>query len=179
MNLGAQALAINGASLRGTNPGDFTITANACAGRTLAFEQSCTITIRFTPQAAGARLATLALQDNEPTPTSITLAGTGVTANSGPTGPQGHVGPPGPTGPQGPAGQIKLVSCKTVTKKIKRHGRPRTVTQHMCTTRPTSGTATFTTSGAGVSARLSRGGVLYATGISVPSRTGRLELVLT
>jgi hypothetical protein len=112
-NLGAQPLAISGASLAGTNPGDFAITANQCARRQLAFAQTCTITARFTPTTTGARAATITLQDNEQTPSSIALTGTGITPNIGPQGPQGPVGPqgiqgptgpPGSTGPQGPTG---------------------------------------------------------------------------
>jgi hypothetical protein len=38
-NVGAQALSVSGASLAGSDPGDFAITAVAGAGRTLAFEQ--------------------------------------------------------------------------------------------------------------------------------------------
>ncbi len=83
-NVGAQELAIAGVSLGGADPSDFAITADACAGQTLAFKQSCTITVRFTPAATGAREATVALSDNEPSPTAIALSGTGVAANPGP-----------------------------------------------------------------------------------------------
>jgi hypothetical protein len=103
-NVGAQALAITAAKLEGADSADFAITADACAGRKLAFEQSCAITARFTPASAGLLEATIALTDNEPSATEIELSGTGVAANSGPTGPQGSTGAQGPAGSQGSAG---------------------------------------------------------------------------
>jgi hypothetical protein len=182
MNVGAQPLMVSSASLGGTNAGDYAITANGCAGRRLAFEQSCTITVRFTPAAAGARSATLALTDNEPLETSLPLSGTGVAAGSGPggtQGAQGPVGPPGPAGKQGPAGQIRLVTCTTHTKAVKKHGKTHRVTVHDCTTRLITGTATFKATGGGIKASISRGETVYATGVSVPAGRGRSELLLT
>ena len=103
-NVGAQQLAIATASLEGADSADFAITADSCSGRRLAFEQSCTITARFTPATTGESTATIALSDNEPSVTGIALNGTGVAANSGPTGPAGPTGPTGPTGSAGPTG---------------------------------------------------------------------------
>jgi hypothetical protein len=181
-NLGAQGLAISGASLAGADPGDYTLAADGCAGRTLAFAQECTITVRFTPAANGARPAEIVLADNETSPEKIQLSGTGVPANSGPTGPTGPAGPtgslgssgpaglPGSGGPQGPAGgqgpagpqgapgQIMLVSCTKAKKKVKGHR----VTRRKCTTKLISGVATFTTTQ--TAARLTRGRIVYATG---------------
>ncbi|MGC9220367.1 MAG: choice-of-anchor D domain-containing protein, partial [Solirubrobacteraceae bacterium] len=88
-NIGSQTLSISGASLGGADPSDFAINSDSCAGRRLAFEQICTIQAQFTPSTTGVRSATLTLQDNEPTPASITLSGTGVAANSGPAGATG------------------------------------------------------------------------------------------
>jgi hypothetical protein len=108
-NLGAQTLALSGASLAGADQGDFAITADRCTARRLAFSQSCTITARMTPSSAGIRSASINLQDNEPTRTIIPLTGSGVASNNGPAGPQGPPGPQGPTGaagPQGPAGPV-------------------------------------------------------------------------
>ena len=179
-NLGAQGLRIAGVTLAGSDPADFAVSGDTCPGRWLAFGQSCTIQTRFTPAVTGVRSAQLTLQDNEPAAGSVVLSGTGVAANSGPagpqgatgaagatgaTGPQGPAGPVGATGPAGPRGtpgQIRLVSCKQVTKTIRVHGHKRTVHRRTCTTRVISGTATFTTTIA--RARLVRGAVLYATG---------------
>lgn len=181
-NLGAQGLAISGASLAGADPSDYTLAADGCAGRTLAFAQQCTITVRFTPAANGTRPAEIVLNDNETSPEKIQLSGTGVPANSGPTGPAGPTGPTGPTGstgaaglagsagstgpagaqgpagPQGAPGQIMLVSCTTAKKKVKGHRVPR----RKCTTKLISGVATFTTTP--TAARLTRGRTVYATG---------------
>jgi hypothetical protein len=52
-NVGAQVLSIAGASLEGADSADFAITADSCSGRRLAFAQSCTIVVRFTPSTAG------------------------------------------------------------------------------------------------------------------------------
>lgn len=132
-NLGAQSLTISGVSLSGdTSP--FTVTNDACARATLAFRQTCTITVGFTPSDNETYNATLTLADNETTPGTVSLSGTGVLAavgpqgpagtdgadgskgdkgdkgdtgqngGDGPTGPQGNTGATGPAGPTGPAG---------------------------------------------------------------------------
>ena len=160
-DVGAQSLSIAGTSMTGTNTGDFAITADACSGRTLAFEQSCTIAVHFTPSSAGPRSASIALHDNEANPVSIALSGTGVAPGAGPPG---ATGPIGPAGPRGAPGQIELVTCKTVTVKV--HGRR--VTRHKCQTKLISGTATFTSALA--KATLSRRGVVYATGTASLTR---------
>ncbi len=170
-NLGAQALQIGGATLGGANPGDFALGADHCSGRRLAFDQSCTIEASFTPSASGARSALLQLEDNEPTAGSVALSGSGVAPNSGPAGAQGPTGAPGPIGPRGPAGKIRLVTCKTVTKTVKRHGRKHKVHRRKCHTRLVRGTITFTTTAA--RATLVRGRVVYATG---SARLNRLTL---
>jgi subtilase family serine protease len=81
-NTGTASLAISAqASLGGTNPSDFTITANGC-GSTLAAGASCSIHVRFTPTLVGAENATLSVTDNSGGVTgstqSVSLAGTGV-----------------------------------------------------------------------------------------------------
>jgi hypothetical protein len=163
-NVGAQILRVAGATVGGgPNPGDFTITGNACADRSLAFGHSCAITVQFTPGAAGARSATLTLEDNESAPASVTLTGLSVPANAAPTAPQGSPGPQGPTGAQGPAGkngQIRIVTCTVTTRNHKKH--------KTCTTRTITGTATFTTSIA--HATLTRNGIVYATGTATRTR---------
>ncbi len=66
-------------------------------------------------------------------------------------GAQGPPGAPGsPAGAAGLPGRVVLVSCQTVTKKVKvrgKHGKKRTVTKKTkrCTARPITGTVTFTT----------------------------------
>jgi hypothetical protein len=139
-NLGAQALRVAGAALSGADASDFTIAADNCQGRMLAFQQTCTITVRFTPSTLTAESATLTLADNETLPGSATLTGAGVISNTGPigttgatgatgagtTGPSGSAGPPGPagitgaSGPQGPAGVAVQEPCPRATGSL--HG---------------------------------------------------------
>jgi galactose oxidase-like protein/Kelch motif protein len=199
-NVGAQELAIAGATLEGANAADFAIAADTCSGRRLAFAQSCTITARFTPATTGALAASIALSDNEPSATDIALSGTGVAANSGPTGPAGPAGPAGstgptgtgggagasgaagsqgpagtegPAGPQGAAGQIELVSCKPVTTGSGK--RKKTVQK--CTAKLTSSPVKFTAAAASAVV-LARGKVIYATG-SAERLRGRTNLLLS
>jgi hypothetical protein len=186
-NVGAQALKISGVALgAGGDPGDFAITADACSGRTLAFAQTCTLSARFTPSAAGARSATIDLTDNEPSASTIELWGTGVPANSGPPGPAGPQGPSGTqgvsgtqgaSGPPGPAGQIELVLCTTVAQKTTKNGSKRIVRVRKCSTRLASGVVKFTANGV-IAASVSRAHTVYATGDAVPRGPGRDRLVL-
>lgn len=183
-NVGAQALALGGIALGGTDPGDFAVAAETCAGRTLAFGQSCTISVRFTPAATGARTASIIVADNEPSEhLTIALTGTGVAANAGPTGatgaagangaqgatgPTGAAGPTGPTGPRGPAGQdgqVILVTCTTTTKTV--NHKPKKVTK--CTSRKVPTPTTFTAS-ALERASLGRHGFVYASGTAQKGR---------
>ena len=78
-NTGTGTLSITGATLSGTNPGDFTLT-NAC-GTTLAQGASCTIAVKFAPTStpAGAKSATLTVATNGGSPT-VALSGTSVAA---------------------------------------------------------------------------------------------------
>ena len=177
-NVGAQALRISFTALDQTagDPSDFSLLSDGCAGRTLAFEQSCTITVRFTPSELGSRTATLDLADNEPSSGTIALSGTGAATTgvggseppvTGPQGPPGPIGPAGPAGPAGPKGargpagkpgQIRLVTC---TRVVKHHKKP----VRVCKTKVISGTATFTATPA--KAKLTRGHRVYATGTAL------------
>jgi hypothetical protein len=186
-NVGAQTLRIAGAAIgSGADPGDFAITGDVCAGKALAFGHSCTLTVRFLPSAIGARSATITLEDNEATPANAALSGAGVPANAGPAGLTGATGETGGTGPRGPAGQpgeIRLVTCRTVT--VVRRGKK--VKGQTCTTKTISGTASFTAARA--RAALERGRVIYAMGTASTNRLilravravrpGRYTLVLT
>jgi hypothetical protein len=183
-NVGAQILRIAGATISGgTNPGDFTITGNACAEESLDFGHSCAITVQFTPGAAGARSATLTLEDNETTPASIALSGEGVPANAGPQGPigpqgnsgtNGATGAQGPPGPAGQNGRVELITCKSATTGKGKHKK----TVQRCTTSLTSSPIKITTAGASTAAVLSRGKTVYATGSA--TRSGKqTKLLLT
>ena len=72
-------LTMNGISLTGANPGDFAQT-NTC-GATVAAGASCTISVTFTPTAAGTRSASVTVSDSDPTsPQTVSLTGTGTTS---------------------------------------------------------------------------------------------------
>ncbi|MDP9164588.1 MAG: choice-of-anchor D domain-containing protein [Actinomycetota bacterium] len=59
-NISTQPLVMNGTSIQGSNPGDFTIVSNTCTG-TIALGASCTVVYRFTPAAPGPRSASIVL----------------------------------------------------------------------------------------------------------------------
>jgi hypothetical protein len=190
-NLGAQALTISSVSLN--SPEDFAITSESCAGRTLSFAQSCTISVLFTPVSAGLEEAAITLADNEGSgSTAIKLTGTGVVAGTGPKGEKGETGAKGANGangtngtngatgatgvtgatgaigPQGAAGtpgQVILVTCTTSTKTV--NHKPKKVTK--CTTRPVPSPTTFTSDSL-ARATLGRHGFVYATGTASKGR---------
>ena len=76
-NAGATAVALNSI----TASGDFA-PANNC-GSSLGAGSSCTVSVTFTPTAAGARTGSLTISDSDPSsPQIVTLTGTGVVAPS-------------------------------------------------------------------------------------------------
>ncbi len=78
-NTGSAALTISGISLAGTGAGSFAQT-NTC-GANLAAGASCSISLVFTPSAAGTYAASLTVADNASgSPHTITLSGTGTPA---------------------------------------------------------------------------------------------------
>ena len=95
-------------------------------------------------------------------------------SSQGPTGPQEPIGSTGPTGPTGKNGEVDLVICKSVSTGMGKHKK----TIQKCTTKLTSSPITITATGGAMSAALSRGKVVYATGSAVVS--GRhTKLLLT
>ena len=60
----------------GTNPDDFAIESDDCAGETLAPAAECTVEVAFAPTATGARSASLVLAGNAPS-AAVPLQGTG------------------------------------------------------------------------------------------------------
>lgn len=78
-NQTALAVNISGISFSGTNGNDFADTTNC--GATLASAASCTIHVKFTPDAAGSLSGTLTVTDDAPGGTQTSsLTGTGVSA---------------------------------------------------------------------------------------------------
>ena len=77
-NTGDQALSVTSINLTGADPADFLVTPNCSAPTVLAPNATCTISVVFSPTAAGARQASLTITDNAPgSPQSILLSGTG------------------------------------------------------------------------------------------------------
>ncbi len=79
-NTGSATLTINGFSLGGTNPSDFTLSSTNCnQGQNLAVGASCMFNIAFFPQAVGNRSATLQILDNSAqSPRTVALTGVGL-----------------------------------------------------------------------------------------------------
>jgi uncharacterized repeat protein (TIGR01451 family) len=74
-NGGSVALAISGITLTGPNSGDFAET-NTCPA-SLAVDANCTISVTFTPTAAGTRTAAISIADNATgSPQTVALTGT-------------------------------------------------------------------------------------------------------
>ncbi len=75
---GTATLSISSIAITGANAGDFSQTNNCPA--TMGINASCTITVTFSPQAAGNRGASITLTDNASnSPQSIALSGVGQT----------------------------------------------------------------------------------------------------
>jgi hypothetical protein len=81
-NQGSKPDKIYTIALSGANKADFT-ESDTCAGVTLAAYTSCSISLTFTPGAAGARTATITESDSgSGGPRSVTLTGTGTVAGA-------------------------------------------------------------------------------------------------
>ena len=86
MNTSTGPVNFTGFTVSGANAGDFAVplpnTSSGCSPTgTLAAGASCTINVLFTPQANGARTATLNIADNATgSPQMVALSGTGVTS---------------------------------------------------------------------------------------------------
>jgi hypothetical protein len=88
---------ISGFSFAGSDPDDFFVGSDTC--RDIDAGDSCTVAVRFTPQAEGGRTATLTVNG-----ASVALAGTGGALPAGAEGPTGPAGAPGADGAAGPTG---------------------------------------------------------------------------
>jgi CSLREA domain-containing protein len=104
-------------TLAGPNASEFGITANTCAGQTLAALATCTVSVRFAPATAGAKTATLKIIGTPGGTTSATLTGT---ATSPPPPPPAAT-TPGPTGQRAAAlKKCKKKKSKQARKKCKK-----------------------------------------------------------
>ena len=78
-NTGQSASGPISVAVTGTNTADFVIDANSCTA-TLAAGGNCSVSVRFTPAAAGARTATLSVSGTPGGSVTSSLKGTGATA---------------------------------------------------------------------------------------------------
>jgi YVTN family beta-propeller protein len=85
-NVGSYALTVASVALSGTNPGDYAESDNCAASSPIAAQGTCTINVTHTPQAVGARLATLVVTDDSGDKTAtqheVSLTGTAVQATT-------------------------------------------------------------------------------------------------
>ena len=104
-NTSGRTRTITRVSTAGTNADDFFVSADTCAGATLALTASCQVEVRFFPSADGSRSAVLRVKSDSPTSLDdAPLDGTGAAATVGPTGAAGATGSSGPTGSTGTTG---------------------------------------------------------------------------
>jgi hypothetical protein len=77
-NLGQVTVNFSSITIGGTNPGDFGIQTNTC-GAALVAGANCSLGVTFTPQASGARSATIIFADDSfNSPQSVSLGGNGI-----------------------------------------------------------------------------------------------------
>ncbi len=78
-NYGAASVSITGVHLQGTNVADFSISGNSCS--TLAQGAACTVSVNFTPLAAGVRQVSLIFTDTAAgSPQTVPIVGTAQSA---------------------------------------------------------------------------------------------------
>lgn len=73
-------LQISAVALTGADAGQFEIGSDGCEGATLAADETCTVTARFSPTSAGTKAASLSFTHDgvagDPSPTELALTGT-------------------------------------------------------------------------------------------------------
>jgi Abnormal spindle-like microcephaly-assoc'd, ASPM-SPD-2-Hydin len=78
-NNGPEEIVVEGVSVNGANPNDFSLENDGCATVTLSSGESCSLYISFTPSASGLREAQLEVLNNgENSPTIAELSGRGL-----------------------------------------------------------------------------------------------------
>jgi Metallo-peptidase family M12B Reprolysin-like len=86
-----------GIAVGGADAGAVGVVSDGCSSRTIAIGASCTVTVRLAPVHAGAQSATLSLpSDDQLSPTTVALTGTGVAAATPPPTPPVIPAPPAP-----------------------------------------------------------------------------------
>jgi FG-GAP-like repeat len=77
-SVGTGFLRIDGVSVGGANPADFSVSSDACTGRLLLVGESCSVGVRFSPGGAGSRSASLMFATNASIQLSVPLTGSGM-----------------------------------------------------------------------------------------------------
>lgn len=162
-NEGNEPLTISGFTLTGSNADDFLTGTDTCR-QTIAPGSSCTLQIRFAPQASGSASAVLTALTNAPENPVTALNGTASAPTVGPAGPAGATGATGQPGPRGPAGKNAKVTCR-----VRKSGVRTKVTCKVKLAKPKSS--------ASVAWRLTRRQRTVAHGVA-RARNGRIRLDL-
>lgn len=81
-NLGNQDMVVTSVAIGGTNPSNFTITAENCTTAPVHPQATCTVMVKFTPDALASRTATLTVTDNAANERPTTLSGGGVNTSA-------------------------------------------------------------------------------------------------
>jgi hypothetical protein len=77
-NKGTNNFAISTVTISGTNASEYAKSADTCSGATLLVNDTCTVSVTFTPTAPGTRTASLVFVDNAlNTPHAVSIVGTG------------------------------------------------------------------------------------------------------
>ena len=122
-NNGNVTLDIAGVQPGGADPGDYLIVDGCVAP--VAPSASCTIGVRFAPQAIGASSATLTLVSNSTSALAIDVSGTGTTPATGPAGPAGPAGRQAqPAPPDRPVPRAQPDPAPPVPRARPGHGDP-------------------------------------------------------
>jgi hypothetical protein len=76
-NTGAANLVVS--TLVSSNPAEFPITSNTCAGKTIAAGANCLVSVAFKPNSGSTQTATISIADNvTPSPQTVTVTGVSV-----------------------------------------------------------------------------------------------------
>jgi hypothetical protein len=141
-NNGPAPLHIQGMAFTGAGASSYIVDASGCIAP-VAPAGACALVVRFAPSSQGALDATMQIDSDGGSPT-VSLTGTGGALPQGAQGVQGQQGSQGAPGAQGPPGSVKLVTCRIVTKRVRRHHRIHIKKVKKCTTKTITGSATFT-----------------------------------
>ena len=115
-NIGEVPLVVTGLVFEGANPEDFLLGSTDCVSQ-VAADTTCTLGLRFAPQAGGTRTATLRVRTSLGDRT-IDLTGTGGALPQGPSG-TAAAGLQGLPGPAGKDGQLVLVAYQATASAAK------------------------------------------------------------